>query len=486
MDIMLRLGELTLKSNRSRRRFLRRLINNVRDALDSNGFRYAIENLWSRIIVRVLGGDEKRAFDILRRVFGIHSLALIEIEEFRELGDIVKYGEELYRDVLRGRTFAIRARRTGRHAFRSMDIARDLGAALKKYSAGVDLSNPDITIYVEVRNRRVFFYTDIVDAYGGLPIGTEGRAVALVSGGFDSAVAAWYALRRGAEVHYVFCNLDGEAYKRDALRVIKVLADNWSYGYRPKVHIIDFDDVLREIRRTREDYWNILLKRMMYRAAEAVAEEIGADTIITGESLGQVSSQTMRNLRVSQLAIDLPVNRPLFGMDKEDIINISREIGTYNYSSKVQEYCAIVPEKPVLKASPETASEEEGKLDMEVLYRAIEDREVINIRGVEVEEDEDEFGIDYLPKDMKIIDIRREDEYEEWHAPGAIYVSMSDVLAEPDKYMTKDEKVLLYCDVGVTSKAVAEYLRSLGFKVYYFRYGVPKLKKICDEIAKKK
>jgi thiamine biosynthesis protein ThiI len=483
---MLRLGELTLKSDRSRRRFLRQLIHNIKDALDTHNYEYKIRNLWSRIIIEIKDKEDENVIDILRHVFGIHSLAIIRVAQFTGLDDIVYNGVELFRDKVKGKKFAIRARRAGKHSFRSIDIAKKLGAELKPFSSGVDLSNPDIEIYVEVRGGEVYYYTEIIDSYGGLPIGSEGRAVALVSGGFDSAVAAWYALRRGAEVHYVFCNLDGEAYKNDVIKVLKVLADNWSYGYQPCLYVIDFNGILKEIKNTREDYWNVILKRMMYRVAERIAREINADTIITGESLGQVSSQTMRNLRVSQMAVGIPINRPLFGLDKEDIIKLSREIGTYDYSSKVQEYCAIVPEKPILKASPKKVAEEEDKINLDVLWEAYNRMEVISIREYRYEEESDELGIDYIPDNMKIIDIRKKDEYDEWHVPGAVYASMSEILAEPEKFLKKEEEVLFYCDVGVTSRAVAEYLRSMGYKAYYFKYGLPKLKKLCEEYKKER
>ncbi|PCN50774.1 tRNA 4-thiouridine(8) synthase ThiI [Candidatus Geothermarchaeota archaeon ex4572_27] len=275
LKILVRFGELTLKSDRSRRRFLRRLIQNIRDALNTLGYKYEIENLWSRLLIDVYG-DINDAVEALRRVFGIHSLAIVSDRYFDGLDDLVRLGVEEFKDAVRGRSFAVRVKRVGRHNFTSMDVARLLGSELLKYADRVDLTSPDVEVRLEIRDDRVFFYHGLVKAYGGLPIGTEGVAVALVSGGFDSAVAAWYALKRGAIVHYVFCNLDGEGYKMDVIKVLKVLSD----------------------------------KRMMYRAAERIAKKLRAGTIITGESLGQVSSQTMKNLFVSQRAVEMPINRP--------------------------------------------------------------------------------------------------------------------------------------------------------------------------------
>lgn len=481
--ILVRFGELTLKSDKSRRRFLNRLIRNIENALDSLSAKYRIENLWSRLIVEV-DGDLDKALNTLKRVFGIHSLAVIKDYYFKDMDDLVRVGVNEYKNIVKNKSFAVRVRRTGKHPFTSMDIARILGEKLRNYAKGVELKMPEVEVRIEIRDNRVFYYKKLVKAYGGLPVGTEGIALALVSGGFDSAVAAWYTLKRGAIVHYVFCNLNGEGYKLDVINVMRVLSDMWSYGYSPKLYIIDFNEVLDEIKKTREDYWNVILRRMMYRAAEYIAKRIGAKTIVTGESLGQVSSQTLTNLYVSQLAIELPINRPLFGMDKEEIINIAREIGTYEYSAKIQEYCAIIPEKPVLYASKKVVRDEEDKIDMKILWNALENMEIINLKKY-VYRGLDEAALNTIPSGYKLIDIRSEDEFKKWHYPAAINIPVNKLQQDPDKYLSKNEKYLIYCDRGVVSKEIALILREMGYDVHYFIYGLPKLKKICELMGAK-
>lgn len=383
MKILVRLGELTLKSSRSRKRFMRILIHNIRDALKSSGFNsYNIRNLWSRILIEV-DGDEVPL--VLRRVFGIISFSPVTHVGLTSFENIIETGYDLFKDVVKGKKFAVRVRRTGDHSFRSIDVARALGERLYNLSSGVDLKNPDVEVYVEIRDRDLFFFDEVIDGYGGLPIGTEGVAISLLSGGFDSAVASWMTMRRGAKVHYLFLNLGGEEYLSDVLRVANILANNWSYGYEPIMYVIPGREIVMEIMRCREDYWNIILKRVMYRLAERMAREFGAETIITGESLGQVASQTMRNLLVSQDAVSLPINRPLFGLDKKDIIDISREIGTYEYSSRVKEYCALVPRKPVLRASLDIVRNEEEKMNIDVINDAYNNREVLNLRKLSIE-----------------------------------------------------------------------------------------------------
>ena len=479
--ILVRFGELTLKSSRSRRRFLRILIRNIRDALNSLGYKYEIENLWSRLIIDV-DGDLEETCEVLKRVFGVHSLVIVSDHYFNGLEDLAKICVSEYKDLVKGKSFAVRVKRAGYHNFTSMDVARLVGERLLKYAKKVDLSNPEVEVRLEIRDDRLFCYHKMVKAYGGLPVGTEGVAVALVSGGFDSAVAAWYTLKRGAIVHYVFCNLDGEGYKLDVIRVLKVLSDNWSYGYQPRLYVVDFSSVLDEIKKTREDYWNVILKRMMYRAAEYVAKKINAESIITGESLGQVSSQTLTNLYVSQLAVKIPINRPLFGLDKEEIIEISREIGTYDYSAKVQEYCAIIPEKPILKASIKVVEDEEGKMNLSLLDDALKRVEVIKLKRYVIRPP-DKFGLEDIPHNMIVIDIRDEDSYNSWHYPNSINIPAEELRGNPDKYLDKNKSYVLYCEKGILSRELAYFLRGQGYDVYYFMYGLPKLRKICELIG---
>ena len=322
---------------------------------------------------------------VLRRVFGIISYSPVTHSRILSFEDIIEKGYELFKDKVVGKKFAVRVKRTGNHSFRSIDIARSLGDKLYNLSAGVDLKNPEVEVFVEVRDKDVFFFDEVIEAYGGLPIGTEGVAISLLSGGFDSAVASWMTLRRGAKVHYLFLNLGGDEYLNSMLPVATVLARFWSYGYEPTMYVIPGREIVMEIMKCREDYWNILLKRIMYRLAEWMALEFGADTIITGESLGQVASQTMRNLLVSQESVKIPVNRPLFGLDKQDIIDMAREIGTYEYSSRVKEYCALVPRKPVLKASMDVVKKEEEKINMDVVAEAYENKKVINLRKLDID-----------------------------------------------------------------------------------------------------
>src|SRR5688572_30544808 len=167
-------------------------------------------------------------------------------------------------------------------------------------------------------------------------------------------------LKRGIALDYVFCNLGGDAYERAVVQVGKAIADDWSYGTKPHLHVVDFAPVLDELRaKTRASYWQVVLKRLMYRAACLVAAERNAEAIITGEAVGQVSSQTLSNLRAIESVATLPVLRPLIGFDKEEIIERAKMIGTASLSEQVKEYCAIAPGNPVTAATIRRVDEEE-------------------------------------------------------------------------------------------------------------------------------
>ncbi|NIP83862.1 MAG: tRNA 4-thiouridine(8) synthase ThiI [Gemmatimonadetes bacterium] len=467
-------GELFIKSRRTRSAFLRRLRHNLEDALESVPGQASLEGGWDRLYVRA--GDES-ALDVLARVFGLSSLSPIDRVTAAVPEDIVTAGAETFLERVRGRTFAVRARRAGSHPFSSKDIEVELGARLLDASAGVDLDDPEVEVFVEVRNDRAWLFGERVDGAGGLPLGVEGRAVTLLSGGYDSAVAAWLMLKRGIAQDYVFCNLGGDAYERAVVQVGKVLADEWSYGTRPRLHSIDFSAPLAGIREgTREKYWQVVLKRLMYRAASLVGAEVGAQAVITGEAVGQVSSQTLANLAAIEPAADLPVFRPLLGFDKEEIIARARRVGTAGLSEQVKEYCAIAPGRPVTSASVEAVAAEEAKVDPTVVERAVAARRVLELRSLT----STDLVAPYLftedvPAGSRVLDCRPVEPFRHWHLPDAERWDEWELLRRFRK-LDRDEHYVLYCGHGIQSAHIAEKMQRAGYEAYSFRGGVRALR----------
>jgi len=471
-------AELAIKSRRTRAGFQRRLLANLRDALRTTGAPFRVEPSWGRLWVRTRSAE---SLAVLPRVFGVSSFSPVDIVVPADLDAIVSAGEAAFREQVRGKTFAVRARRAGRHPFSSQDIHVRLGAALNRY-ARVDLDNPDVTVHVEVRENEAYLFTRWLPGAGGLPVGVEGNAVALISGGYDSAVAAWLMLKRGVALDYVFCNLGGDAYERAVVQVAKVLADDWSFGTRPRLHVVPFGAVVDEMRaKSKASYWQVVLKRLMYRAATRVGTELDAQAIVTGEAVGQVSSQTLSNLRAIEPAADLPVFRPLLGFDKEEIIARARAIGTAALSEQVKEYCAIAPGHPVTAARVEAVDAEEAKLDLSVLDRAVSERKVLDLRSLSPTD----LVAPYLfatdiPEGARVFDCRTESQYRAWHLPGAEHRDEYDLLQQ-FKELDRDRTYILYCQHGIQTAYIAEKMQRAGYEAYSFKGGVRGVMKWAEE-----
>jgi thiamine biosynthesis protein ThiI len=466
--------ELTTKSRRSRRRFQEQLVRNLRDGLNGLGGRFEVRSLWDRLVVEA---EHPGALDRIAGVFGVSSVSPIDAIVPPELERIVEVGHDLYKErVAAHATFAVRARRSGEHGFGSRDVAIQLGKALNQY-AEVDLDDPEVEVYVEVRETEAFLFSERTEAVGGLPRGVEGKANCLFSGGFDSAVAAWLVLRRGVSLDYVFLNLAGDAYERMVASITKVLADEWSYGDRPRLHVVDFGAVVDDLRAKSEPrYWQVVLKRLMYRAAERVAAELRGEAIVTGEAIGQVSSQTLGNLRAIDAVATLPVFRPLLGFDKSWIIERAEQIGTAAISARVREYCAIAPDKPVTHTSPERVAAQETGLDFALLERAVDERKVLDLRALEPAAlVEPYLFIDRVPEGAVVLDCRPSHQFRAWHYPGAEQHAPHDV-ATRLKQLSKERTYVLYCEYGVQTAHLAELLQRVGYEAYSFRGGAPGLR----------
>jgi thiamine biosynthesis protein ThiI len=466
--------EVTTKSRRTRRRFQERLVANLGDALASLGGAHSIRNKWDRIHVEA---EHPGAAERIADVFGVSSVSRVDARVPAELDRIVEVGHDLYKGLVSShRTFAVDARRSGRHPFRSRDVAVQLGAALNPY-AQVDLSAPDVTVSVEVRDQEAFLFSARRQGAGGLPVGIEGKAVCLISGGFDSAVAAWLVLRRGVSLDYVFCNLAGDAYERMVASICKVIADDWSYGDRPRLHVVDFAAVVDDLRaKSDARYWQLVLKRQMYRAAERVAAELSAEAVVTGEAIGQVSSQTLGNLRAIDAVATLPVFRPLLGFDKSWIIERATAIGTAALSARVREYCAITPDRPVTHSSPERVAAQEAGLDLALLERAVAERKVLDLRALSPAElVEPYLFIDEVPEGAVVLDCRPAHQFRAWHHRGAELCAVHEVPARM-KELARERTYVLYCEHGVQTAHMAELMQRVGFEAYSFRGGARKLR----------
>jgi len=471
--------EITTKSRRTRRRFQNILQHNIEDALRRHGLPFTLAPKWGRMVIESPARDD--VLGVLPRVFGISSFSPVEAVAEVDLEAIARVGRATYASRIDGRRYAVRAKKLGTHPISRMAVETELGRALNPYGK-VDLERPEITVGVEIFGDRAYFATVRHAGPEGLPAGVQDKAVVLISGGFDSAVAAWRIMRRGVGVDYVFCNLGGSAYERMVLQLTGLLFKSWSFGLRPRLHVVDFAPLVAAFRRdTEAAYWQVILKRLMYRAASRIAREQHAKAIVTGEAIGQVSSQTIANLHAIERAAAVPVLRPLIGMDKAEIMADARRIGTAALSERVREYCALGKDRPVVACRPARLDREEAKLDLDLLERLVTERKVIDLERVDPAQRQTPYLFkDEIPEDAIIIDCQPRHLYEKWHVPDARNHDL-DQLLERYRELDKDRTYLLYCTYGTLTPLLAELMQQSGYEAYAFDGGVAALKRHLEE-----
>ncbi len=364
---LLRYSEIALKSLPVRRRWEDVLISNLQKALPE----CKVRKSWGRIWLEGPVDPER-----LKKVFGIVSFSECERCSLQELDSYIM-DFSMRAGLDRAKTFALRLRRVGDHQFSSHEKTIELADKILEQFTNlkVNLDNPDVTIYVEIRDKDCYLYRDVIKGAGGLPLGVEGKLVALFSGGIDSPVAAWMVMKRGCKIIPVYADLESfssESALKKAEAVIETLK-----AYQPDIElrIVKDDFLLRAMEVMRksnlENYTCLICKRRMYRIAESIAKEVGAKGIVTGESLGQVASQTLDNLFVLDSAISMPIYRPLIGFDKVEAEGIARKIGTFDASIMPAEGCKAVPHKPATKGKLEKALKIEEDLGIEYIEKVL-------------------------------------------------------------------------------------------------------------------
>ena len=378
--ILLKLGELVLKGL-NRHNFEEKLMSNARRRLQSCGGRFKVTTKQSITYVEPLEDacDMDRAFEAMKMVFGAAGVCRCRACEKDKDAMLSAAREFLAPQLAQAKTFKVECKRSDKtFPLNSIQLAQYLGGELDELYPHLtaEMHHPDLTVYVEVRDDAAFIHGNTEQGAGGLPVGMAGKAVSLLSGGIDSPVASWMMAKRGLSlemVHYFSYPYTSEEAKQKVLDLAKILTP---WIGRTVVHVVPFTAIQEELRRScPEELFTILMRRFMMRIAAAVAGRTGAGALVTGESLGQVASQTMEAMQCTGGAIDLPVFRPVIGMDKEEIIRISRRINTFETSILPYEDCCTVftPRHPKLKPTIAECEAAEANLDVEGLVKAAVD-----------------------------------------------------------------------------------------------------------------
>lgn len=380
--IIVHYQEIALKG-KNRHIFVNKLLENIRYQTAGLGVKESRERN-GRIVLDLLpDAEEAKLKDRISKIFGIANFSFA----FKTSTDVDVLKEAVLQHIKDKsfKSFRITTRRGYKgYPLTSMDVDRIVGAHIKGATgARVDLTRPELTIFVEILSKESFFYTEKFTGPGGLPAGISGKMVCLLSGGIDSPVAAYRMMKRGGSV--IFIHFHSYPYLSKASQEkVEDIVDILDQYQRPsKLYLIPFGDIQKEIvLNAPARYRVVLYRRMMFRIAEAIAEEKGGLALVTGESLGQVSSQTLENITTIESAAKLPVMRPLIGMDKREIIDQARCIGTYDISIIPDQDCCqlFIPKNPAVRTTIEEIERVEKALDIKKLVgMGMENKVQVNI-----------------------------------------------------------------------------------------------------------
>ena len=385
--ILCKLGEVVLKGL-NRRSFEDRLMAKIRRRVSKCGS-FRIYSKQSTIYVEPQSGacDVEAAYDACRKVFGIICVSKAVPCE-KNVQAIIATAKEYLADSMRcARSFKVESKRADKtFPLTSIQLSQQVGGALHQAfpACAVDVHDPELTVHIEIRDEQAYVHGPSEAAAGGLPLGMGGTAVSLLSGGIDSPVSSYMIAKRGVNlemVHFFSPPYTSEAAKEKVLSLAKLLVP---WCGRMTVQLVPFTEIQEEIRRScPEEYFTLIMRRFMMRIAQRAADQIHARALVTGENLGQVASQTIEALGVTEEVTTLPVLRPLIGMDKEEIIRLSRRIGTFDTSILPYEDCCTVftPRHPRTRPQLDEVRAAESVLDIEGLVdRAMKGREFVRLK----------------------------------------------------------------------------------------------------------
>ena len=338
----------------------------------------AIVRVRGRIYVHMSTQTAAETAKTLTKVFGISSVSLAK-QTTSELTDIYKTAVEMAQTALpNNATFAVRCHRVGTHPYSSQDVCRNLGEQILEHfpsrNPKVNLTNPNVTVTVEIRDKEAYVYAEQIPAQGGFPLGTQAKTVCLLSGGIDSPVACWLTMKRGSPTVPIYIDntpYTDERTRQKAIDTAKKLQE-WSTGKINKIYIVPNGENIQAIQEKAPARFTCLLcKRLMYRIAERIANSEKALGIVTGEAIGEQASQTMHNLyAIDEAATLYPIHRPLLGFDKLETEAIARKIGTFEISILKAKGCTAAPSMPATQARLNAVKEAEANLDMAVMVES--------------------------------------------------------------------------------------------------------------------
>lgn len=461
--------EIMIKGGPVKKRMINMLYENLRTLLFRIDDSILIKRFWDKIEVQVDENNIDAVRKVLQQTPGVEQyLEVVQYELGEDLQAIAEKVAEHKLDQIEGKTFVVRAKRTGEHSVTSFEIERFVGGYLYEHGnpAGVDLHNPEVKVEFELNQQILNVITKRQPGLGGFPMGMQGDVLSLMSGGFDSTVASYLTMKRGIKTHFIFFNLGGAAHEVGVKQVALYLWGQFGASHRVQFVSVPFEAVVEEIfKSTHESYMGVTLKRLMVMASEKVADVMDIDALVTGESVAQVSSQTLRNLAVIDEVSEKLILRPLATMNKPEIIKIADDIGTREFAENMPEYCGVISKNPVTNASFSRMEREAKRFNYDVLDKAVEQSVTVPVDKI-IEDVNKTAPVDVVnePGDAEVIDIRRESEVS--HAPldiKNINIPFTG-LNQAFKKLDQSKQYVLFCEKGVMSQLHAQYLRDAGYE----------------------
>lgn len=487
--------EITIKSRSVRRQMTRCLVGNIRNVLRPLGDTLRVQGSWDA--VRVWAPEaatpawQNQLEELLCTIPGIHEVQYVDEVPFVSFDDTAARLLPVWREAIAGRTFRVTVKRRGVHDFTSAELERHLGKVLLDAVPGakVQLKAPEVDVKVDVIENRLRLVRQRWPGLGGYPLGLQGQALALISGGYDSPVAAWKMMRRGIKTHFLFFELGGAGHEAAVREVSSHLWQTYSRSHRVKFFSVPFEGVVAELQRSIPDgLIGVVLKRMMVRAASRIATRARIPMLVTGDAIAQVSSQSLTNLVLIDEASEVPVLRPLIAEDKQTIIDTARQIGTAAYAEVMPEVCGAVSQRPNTQARQDKVAAAEANFDFSVLDDAViratltrSDRLMEPLADGESKLDSEIDVITDLEtliegtasaSDISVIDIRPPAERDaaplKVNAVECLEIPFFELQSRAEA-LPSDRRYLLYCDQGVMSRMQALHLHDRGmthFGVY--------------------
>lgn len=470
--------EISMKSKSIRTRFTRILQCNIHIVLQRFDKTAQVQLFWDKLEVSSHNASPEnhaRMIAALACIPGIQTILEVKLSQFTDMEDIARQTQAVWGDKIVGKTFCVRVRRLGKHEFSSFELERHVGGALYDNcdTGGARMKLPDVQINLEIEGKRLYIVSAAHVGLGGFPVATQEDVLCLISGGFDSGLAAYQFIKRGCRVHYCFFNLGGAAHESGVKQVSYFLWNKYGSSHQVRFTAIDFAPVVAEILEKIDGaQMGVVLKRMMMRAADKLARQYEIPALVTGESVGQVASQTLSNLNVIDSVSQTVILRPLITWDKPDIIDQTRRIGSAVFAETMPEYCGVISKKPTIKAVPHKVEAEEAKFDFSILQRVVESAHTQDIRKFAATAADAGTGMQAAeivaipaPHDV-VIDIRAPDDEElnplrlDQIVPLLIpFYKLASQFAALDQEKT----YLLYCERGVMSALQAHHLQEQGY-----------------------